>query len=169
MGKIPFKARRRKPLPVPAVVTRIYGSGLIPPVSEFAPIRFSLKKTGRPPKTVIYLHKGAQMWSLSAAISRYPKTFQQARLLVQQVASSHGYEPFEEVVKPRVPRARGEDRRIFREGGCREAWLKSDIPELWAEAVSRCKHSGGYCGQDGFCHLGGCCMEMEKDATDQTP
>ena len=147
-------------MPIPAVVTRIVGP--MPPVSEFAPVRFSLRKTGKPRKTVIYLHKGPHSWSLSAAINQYPKTFTEARILVRQVAASHGYEPFQEIIKPRMPRAHGEDRRILREGGCREAWLRSDIPELWAEAVVRCEHAGAFCGQDGYCHLGGCRMEMTE-------
>lgn len=161
MGEIPFKARRKKPLPIPWVVTRIYRSGFVPPVSEFTPVKFSLHKIGQPSRTDIRVHMGLQSWSLSAALNRYPKTFNEARLVVQQVAASHGYEAFEEIKRVRVPRARGGDRRVLRDGGCREAWLGSVVPELWAEAMVRCKHAGGFCGQDGYCHFGDCNMEMK--------
>lgn len=100
------------------------------------------------------------MWSLNEAVGKWPETFQEARLLVQQIAASHGYQPFKEIVKDRMKRSTGDDGKAFKAGECREEWLSSDVPELWAEAMTRCQHAGGYCGQDGFCHYGDCNMTM---------
>lgn len=168
MSVQPFKARRRRPLPMPVLVTKIISDagpifGFSAP-SEFDTVSFSLRKAGRPSKTVIYLHCAAQMWSLSAAIDRYPKTFSDARILVQQIAAKHGHEPLEEITKPRMPQARGDDRRTLKDGGCLEAWLSSDIPELWAESMMRCQHPGGFCGQDGFCYYGDCDMKLKEQS-----
>ena len=37
-----------------------------------------------------------------------------------------------------------------------ENWLKSEDNEKWAEAMMKCKHPAGFCGQDGYCHYGDC-------------
>ncbi len=158
MGVTKFRSLKRKPLPVPEIVTRIWADGLYEP-NEFSEVRFSLrtKKKG----TLIYLHRGNQQWSLNAATGFWPKNFQAARKYVHQIAASHGYEPFTEIVKERTKRPNGRDAALLKSGGCRETWLSSDVPSIFAEACMRCQHPGGYCMQDGFCHYGDCDMEMD--------
>jgi hypothetical protein len=82
---------------------------------------------------------------------------------VQAYAAGHGL-VLEEIVRERPCRPRGsrEDRQFLKDGGCKEEWLESDVPELWAEAMCRCRHPGGFYGQDGFCHYGDCSMAMRQ-------
>jgi len=159
VGVAEFRSLKRKPLPRPAMMTRMYGAlGLSAP-SEFTPVRYRLERRRR--YALIYLHQGNQMWSLNDAIGRNPKTYAEARKLVQQIAATHGYPPLEEITKDRKKVAPLEDRRLLKAGVCKESWLSSDYPELWAEAMMRCQHPGGHCGQDGYCHMGDCDMETK--------
>lgn len=105
---------------------------------------------------------GQQTWrglNLSATCGIWPSDFTAARQWVRAWADRHGMR-LEEKERKRYPRASRRDNAVFLAGGCCEAWLSSDVPKLWAEAVVRCQHAGGYCGQDGFCHYGDCDMEM---------
>lgn len=45
-----------------------------------------------------------------------------------------------------------------------EAWLKSDDPERFAEAAIKCEHAGGFCMEDGYCHLDGACFRTDRSA-----
>lgn len=49
---------------------------------------------------------------------------------------------------------------------CRESWLKNGATrEQFAEAMMKCKHPFGLCGQDQYCHYEGeCFKEKEKTA-----
>lgn len=47
-------------------------------------------------------------------------------------------------------------------GPPREAWLRG-TDEQWAEAMMRCQHPAGFCGQDGFCHFDGDCFGGNAD------
>lgn len=161
MGVTRFRSLKRKPLPMPSIVTKVYGSGLASPPCEFDEVTFSLKRSKR--GAVIYLHQSSQTWNLNYAIDKWPATFDEARKLVATVAATHGWPDFKEVTKKRDPLPRGADRRNLADGKCSEAWLRSDIPKLFAEAALRCQHAGGYCIQDGFCHYGDCDMEMEQN------
>ena len=157
-----FRSLRRKPLPMPAVVTKIYQSGFASAPSSFSEVTFSLRQSKAGP--LIYLHADNQQWCINSVISRQPKNYEDARLLVKQLAATHGHPPFAERVKPRQKRPKGEASALFKRGECKEEWLSSDIPALWAEAMVRCQHPAGYCGRDGYCHYGDCNMQM-RDAT----
>jgi len=50
-------------------------------------------------------------------------------------------------------------------GKPRESWLKSEVPEKFAEAMMKCQHLGAYCGQDGFCHFGDCFVASDDEET----
>lgn len=97
--------------------------------------------------------------NLSHLTGVFPSDFAAARQWVTAWADRHGMD-LEERVKRRDPRPSPAENKLFLAGGCREEWLSSDVPKLWAEAVTRCQHAGGYCGQDGFCHYGDCAMVM---------
>jgi hypothetical protein len=98
-------------------------------------------------------------WNVTTQLNLNHRTFAEARRWVHAYAAGYGRK-VEEVVKPRKKSPTGNDAKVFRAGGCKEQWLSSDIPDLWAEAMVRCQHPGGHCGQDGFCHYGDCKMEM---------
>src|SRR5262249_23082496 len=108
--------------------------------------------------------------NLSILTGIFPKNFTAARQWVIAWADRHGMS-LEEKGKKRYPRASHQDNAIFKAGDCRESWLSSDVPKLWAEAMVRCQHPAGYCGGDGFCHYGDCAMQMcpkhEPEAEDQ--
>lgn len=100
-------------------------------------------------------------WNLSAHENVWPANFTEARAYIARYAARYGQDILEaEPDRPRMKRATGDDARLLKAGGCREAWLDSDVPALWSEAMMRCGHAGGYCGQDGHCHYGNCDMEM---------
>jgi len=45
----------------------------------------------------------------------------------------------------------------------RESWLKSADHNKYAKAIMKCRHAGGYCSADGFCHYGGECFKPRKN------
>ncbi len=49
---------------------------------------------------------------------------------------------------------------------CEHDLLNSD-PEVWADAVMRCKGGNPYCGADGYCHAGGECFADQKLTREQ--
>ena len=98
-----FRSLNRKPLPKPAIVTKIYGFGIFgicKPPSEYDEVTFWLQRSKR--GTIIYLKQGSQTWSLSAAVDRYPKSFKEARVFVKQIAAKYGWPEFEETLKLRT-------------------------------------------------------------------
>ncbi len=163
---LPYKAKKRKPLPRPAIVTKIYDLGLVDtgPADQMSEIRFSLSK--RNGRTNVTIHKGTgelrEAWSLSLATGVYPKTYPEAREYVARVALSHGYDPFPEIKKKQPPRGANADYKLLKEGGCKEEWLNSDVPAMWGEAAFRCQHPGRHCTEDGFCHYRDCDMQMRE-------
>lgn len=162
------RARRRKRIPLPASALSVSGALGLPLPETFTHFRLRRRKRGTevwiigpayaPSSTGKMLSMPFSL-NLSAMLDVWPASFPEARKWVAAYAAGHG-QVLEEECKDRGPRPAPEDRRVLRAGGCREAWLSSDVPELWAEAMVRCKHAGGYCGQDGFCHYGSCDMEM---------
>ncbi|NNP70945.1 hypothetical protein [Acinetobacter sp. Ac_5812] len=45
---------------------------------------------------------------------------------------------------------------------CRESWLKdSATGEQFAEAMMKCQHPFGLCGQDQYCHYEGKCFKKD--------
>lgn len=161
--------RRSKRVSLPPLMAKAISDFGIPDPGDFA---FFKLKTVR---------EGCEVWLLSSDDKRqchminysimtktYPKNFADARQWMKAIGSGLGYD-LQEIKRPQYPRAKGEDRKIYKAGGCKESWLDSDVPELWAEACCRCKHLGAYCGQDGFCHLGGCnmIMDVEHDQDDE--
>ena len=158
-----FRSMRRKPLPMPAIVTKIYGAGIAAAPSEFSEVTFSLRRSKSGP--LIYLHSENQYWCINSVINRQPANYADARLIVAQLAATHGHPPFSELVQERQKRPTRAASALFKKGECKEEWLKSDIPALWAEAMVRCQHPAGYCGQDGYCHYGDCDMQMTSPAT----
>lgn len=45
--------------------------------------------------------------------------------------------------------------------------LLSTKPEVWAEAMVRCKHAGAFCGADGYCHYKGACFADQSLTREQ--
>ena len=151
-----FKAKRR-PFPIPASACEIIGGRV--GSTEYG-VRFTLKnrRTG----TEVWLHTGRFSWNLSAMIDAWPKGFSAARVFVHGYAAQHGQVVTEAPPRrPRSPRAVGTDAALLRAGGCREAWLRCDIPSLWAEAMVRCQSPAAECGSKGRCAYGDCNMEMD--------
>ena len=45
--------------------------------------------------------------------------------------------------------------------------LLSKNPDVWANAVMRCKGGSPYCGADGYCHVGGSCFADQELTREQ--
>lgn len=55
-------------------------------------------------------------------------------------------------------------RKIRQLGFPRGSWLRSEDPYKFAAAMSKCRHNGAFCAQDGFCHYGDCfSKKRQKD------
>lgn len=107
------------------------------------------------------LVRGAFSWSVSHYEKVNPPSFAAARQWVAAYAARFGDVVAEAPpTRPPMKRPTGIDAKLLKAGGCREAWLASDVPALFAEAMVRCHHAGAYCATDGFCHFGDCNMEM---------
>ncbi|MGV8865201.1 MAG: hypothetical protein ACOH2T_29195 [Pseudomonas sp.] len=155
-------ARRRQPIPIPACATKIIGmlggDSAVP--GTMVNVKFRLRRIKA--SVEVFLCVPGFSWSLSHMENRWPSSFVEARAWVAAYGAGYG-QTFDEVVKERQKAATGDDRKLLKAGGCREAWLSSDVPALWAGAQVRCQHAGAYCGQDGYCHFGTCDMEMNPD------
>lgn len=151
-------ARKRKPVPIPATATRIIGAmGGSIGSTEYG-ITFRLRTLRR--GVEMWMSIPGFSWSLSESEGVWPASFKEARKWLQAYAARFG-QTFEETFPDRYPRPSGADRLLMKAGGCREAWLRSDVPALFGEAAVRCHHAGGYCMADGYCHFGDCDMEMD--------
>lgn len=162
--------RRRQPIPLPASACRVISDLGLPLPDRAWAVRYSLKRKRR--GTVVWLSIPGFVWNLSHCEDHYPASFSDARTWVAQYLSRYGQEAIEaEPTRPRAKRPSGTDRKVLETGGCLESWLMSDTPRLFGEAMVRCKHAGGYCGQDGFCHYENCDMTMNVRDTDpqETP
>lgn len=158
------KARKKKRFVPPEFVTRIRNIFGLPAPERYTHFSLRTRRRGVEVRLLapIRWSTGQQTWSglnLSVTHDVWPEDFAAARQWVQAWADRHGM-TLEEKKKDRYPNPSREDNEVFKVGGCREAWLSSDVPKLWAEAMVRCQHAGGHCGQDGFCHYGDCNMEM---------
>ena len=161
--------RKKRPIPLPADACRVI-SDLGGSVPDAWNVRYSLRrcKDG----TRVTLSIPGFVWNLSSYENHYPPSFAEARLWVAQYLGRYGQEAIEaEPNRPRAKRPSGTDRKVLETGGCLESWLMSDTPRLFGEAMVRCKHAGGYCGEDGFCHYENCDMTMNVRDTDpqETP
>lgn len=161
------KARKRKRFVTPEFITRVSSTLGLPLPERFTHYTLRTRRCGVEVGLVapVRWSTGQETghWiNLSYLSDIYPRNFAAARQWVRAWADRHGMQ-LEEKAKPRYPSASRDDNAVFLAGGCREAWLSSDVPKLWAEAVVRCQHAGAYCGQDGFCHYGDCDMQMEKE------
>lgn len=151
-------ARKRLSLPIPesAKALVVFGIGL-PATAWGVTFRLRRVKEG----TEIFLLAGGFSWNLSVLENVWPDNFAVARRWIAAYGSRYGQVIGEAPpCRPRSPRPSGKDRAILKSGGCCEAWLSSDCPPLWAEAMIRCRHAAGFCGKDGYCHSGACDMEM---------
>lgn len=163
------RARKRRPLPIPASACEIISAFALREPNTLMGVQFSLRRRKEGTEVTLSASVGqfrAFNWNLSHMLDHYPPSFAAARKWVAAYAAGYG-QVVEEAPpsRPRMKRPVGNDRKLLKAGGCRESWLASDVPELWAEAVVRCQHAGGYCGQDGFCHFGDCAMEMNVSCT----
>jgi hypothetical protein len=160
------RARKRTPIPIPDGACRVIGAlGMDGPASNYG-VTFQLRTRRQGTEIWFYAPRTAHghfSWNVSALNNIWPKSFAAAREWVAAYAAGFG-QTVEEIRKEQMKRPSGEDRKALKAGGCREAWLTSEIPTLWAEAMVRCQHPGAYCGEDGYCHYGDCDMEMLPEA-----
>lgn len=159
-------ARKRRPIPIPDSACRIIGmlagEDAVPGTLFNVKFRLTRRRKG----VEVFLSVPGFSWNLSHTEGHWPASFADARKWVAAYAARYG-QVFEEVVTERQKRPTGEDRKLLKAGGCKEAWLSSDVPALFAEAAVRCQHAGAYCMQDGYCHIGGCDMEYEPSPQQQ--
>lgn len=151
-------ARKRQPIPIPASACRVISDlgGDIPTTFVNVRIRLTTRRKG----VEVFLSVPGFSWNLSHTENYWPRDFKEARKWAAAYAARYG-QTFKEIVKPQTPRASRADAALLKAGGCKEAWLASDVPSLFGEAALRCGHAGGFCMADGYCHLGGCDMIME--------
>lgn len=154
-------ARKRTPLPLPKCATAIIGVMGFDHPTTMVGVRMSLRRIRR--GTEVMLHSGGFSWNLSHMEKVWPRSFKEARRWAQAYAARYG-QTFEEIVQERLPVGSKADRALLKAGGCREEWLRSDVPALFAEAAVRCQHAGAFCMSDGYCHFGDCDMLMEPIA-----
>lgn len=154
--------RQRRPFPIPdSACTIINATG-----RDFVQyeVQFSLRRSGRGTDVMFIVPAGplkSFTWNVSYLVEHPLSSFAEARRWAHAYAAGYG-QTVVEVVKQRRRPVPGPEGKALRAGACREAWLDSDTPELWAEAMMRCQHPGGYCGADGYCHYGDCDMEMSR-------
>lgn len=154
-------ARKRTPIPIPDGATKIVNAlgGDIP--STLVNVKMRLRRLRK--GTEIMLSAQGFSWNLSYFEGNWPSSFKEARKWAQAYAARYG-QTFEEIVPERPPIGSKADRKLLKTGGCREEWLRSDVPALFAEAAVRCQHAGAFCMSDGYCHFGDCDMLMEPIA-----
>lgn len=160
-------ARKRSPIPIPESACRIIGDFGMEEPNTHNNVSMSLRRLKRGVEIMLSVKvgRGAFSWNLSCMEDVYPQNFAAAREWAAAYAARYG-QTLHEIIKPREPRPTGDDRKLFKSGGCREAWLRSDVPALWAEAALRCQHAGAFCMSDGYCHFGNCSMEMDPAEPD---
>lgn len=155
------KLRKRKPLPWPVEFGRVWSTlGLQVRHSDDMPW-FKLKR--RRQGVEVWLTNGLLSVNLSNVTRVWPSTFKEARRWVAAWLAGYGRTATEATKKPRA-KVHIVERRLACAGTCREAWLSSEDPTLFAEAMMRCQHPGAFCASDGFCHYGDCNMEMNSKA-----
>lgn len=154
--------RPRRPFPIPVDACRILnltGSDFV-----HQPVSYALRRRRDGVHIMFSVVIGPRMaFSWTVGADKGLRSFDEARAWVRAYAARYG-NAVEEIVKERTPRPKGADAKLLKAGGCAEAWLSHDNPVLWAEAMVRCRHPAGYCGQDGYCHYGDCDMAMSPEA-----
>jgi hypothetical protein len=146
-------------LPIPADACHVFGG---PQQPLGAPVEYRLRRVRVPGGCAVWLHLGNFSWNLSRTLGHYPATFAGARAWVTDYAAAYGQTVVEAPpLHPRWPQPDGEDRKLLRAGGCREGWLSSAVPALWAEAMTRCQCPAADCGKAGLCRYGHCDMIMD--------
>lgn len=155
------RLRKRKALPIPASAMAILGEfGLS--TAAIGAATYALMRRCNGVNIMFSVPTGPNQifsWSANSMLGVEHKTFAEARRWVAAYANGHG-QTITEVVKERERQPVGEDRKLLAAGGCKESWLGSDVPKLFAKAAMRCQHEGGYCLSDGYCHYGDCDMSM---------
>ena len=151
----PFR-RKRQPFPIPEIACVIIGAmgGDLP--ARYG-ARFSLRR--RKAGVEVMFNVPGFTWNVTHLEGVTLPNFAAARAWVHAYAARFG-QTVVEVVNPRTARPAGKAAKALKAGECHEAWLASDIPALWAEAMVRCQHPAGFCGEDGYCHYGDCAMQM---------
>ena len=163
MSVEPLRGRRQLLL-IPQNACRIISAlgGSLPNVGRY---RFSLRTTKQGVLVMFHVttdEATAFSYNVSHMVGHYPPNFKEARKWVAGYLARYGQSAMEIVNEKRqMPRMRGDDAKLFKAGGCKEVWLRSDVPTLFAQAAVRCQHAGGFCIQDGYCHYGDCEMDME--------
>jgi hypothetical protein len=154
------RARKRTPFKLPEMFTRVWDvfGGLVPPGP---PESYSI--WGRGDRTYVMLKCGRLSINVSSA-NKFANTAE-ARKWAATFLARHRLDIPERPKhdKPPMRQPRGDDRKAYRAGDVHEAWLESDVPVLWAAAMVRCQHPGGFCGADGYCHYGDCSMTMNPE------
>lgn len=158
-----FRAKRR-PVPIPDAACRLFGDfGMGAPETR-RDVTYALRRTRRGVDMRLAVRGSGTgfIWSLSVQLDAWPATFADARAWLGDYAARHG-QVFREAdpIRPRPKRATGADAKLLKAGGCREAWLRSDVPALAGEAMFRCRSAAQECGSKGFCAFGSCDMEMD--------
>jgi hypothetical protein len=150
---------KRKRIAIPSAASYLFGD-----MGHFTVFTIMIRrKTKRRER-----HTEVWLWTdgnfglnLSAVKGIFPDSEEGARKWLKTFAEGHGLHLTERLkVKKHIPRGNREQYRDLKAGVVKEEWLASDVPALWAEAMVRCQHPGGHCGQDGFCHYGDCNMQM---------
>src|SRR6185369_15647322 len=128
------RARKRVPFPIPESACRVIGAfGMNDPMT-IGRVTFRLKTTKKGTEIWFNAPTGPAMlfnWNVSAMLDIWPPSFKQARQWVAAYAAGYG-QTVEEIRKDQIKRPAGGDRKLLKAGGCREAWLTSDVPQLFA-------------------------------------
>ena len=159
MSIVPLRGHRAA-LPIPADACRILR---LTDETMLNSVSYCLRRCKNGTEIMLTVRidrRKALSWNVSAMTGHWPRSFTEARQWIEAYAGRYGHEVIETLPPNRKKRAPKEDRAVLNSGGCREAWLSADYPDLYAEACLRCRHPGGFCSQDGYCHYGDCDMEM---------
>lgn len=157
------RLRKWRPFPIHGSAFQVARDLFGGTMRQVGPVSFRLRRIHE--GTVIFFTVAmdctpAFTWNVSNLLGIYPKSFQDARKWVRAYAAGYG----QSIVETRPDREKqptGADGKLLKSGGCKESWLDSEIPKLFAEAATRCQHGAGFCLQDGYCHYGECNMEMD--------
>lgn len=123
---------RRRPFPIPFDACRILdltAEGFVHQVP-----RFRLSRRRGKVEIMFVVQAGPRerfSWSVTHLTGAALVSFAEARKWVAAYAAGYGQTVVENV-KPRMKRPVGVDGKAFRSGQCKEEWLSSDIPQLWA-------------------------------------
>lgn len=160
-----FRQRKksRSVITPPAITKALSAFGLYPGNFTHFTINKRRKTSRRERSVEVWLWtEDKHGLNLSSVKNIHLSTEREARDYIKVFATGSGLHLTELISEEKkCPRPGREDAALLRQGIVKEEWLASDVPTLWAEAMVRCQHPAGFCGQDGFCHYGDCKMEMK--------